>query len=406
MISVILIDDERPALRELEYLLKSVSSNVEILGSYVNPMLGIEAVTKLKPDAVFLDINMPQLSGIDVAPLISEKSPNTRVVFITAYDEYAVKAFELNALDYLLKPISRERLQMMLERLTDYVTSRRRLESSPARTLYIDCLGGFAVYYENQTPLEWHTKKASELLAYLLHKKDSPPVKEEILWTLWPDVGPPLSAQYLDDTVYSLRKSLLDYGVDVEQVSIDNDCRLTLNNVRLDVDGFIESFEKARKYKTYEHYDECIKKYTGKYLEDCGWTWAEERSEQLNRQYISVVFNIVKASILADDVLMPPESDSAMQLDEELIYQYLSRAKLKLSNKGFQYCASAIKLACENPQLITRMEDLYEKVGELYGENAKNISRTIRYALSHLNTTNKEFLSKAVYEVQFALNKH
>jgi hypothetical protein len=94
-----------------------------------------------------------------------------------------------------------------------------------------------------------------------------------------------------------------------------------------------------------------------------------------------------------------------MQLDEELIYQYLNRANIKLSNKGFQYCASAIKLATENPQLIIKMEDLYEKVGELYRENAKNVSRAIRYSLTHLNTTNKEFLSRAVYEVQFELNK-
>ncbi|HHU06111.1 MAG TPA: response regulator [Clostridiales bacterium] len=408
MVTVILIDDERPALRELEYILNNTSnSNVMVLGSFVNPMQGVDAVAKQKPDAVFLDINMPQLNGIDIASLISEKSPDTRIVFITAYDQYAVKAFELNALDYLLKPISRERLQIMLDRLTEYVTSKRRTEGAlPMRTLYIDCLGGFSVYYENQPPVRWHSKKAGELFAFLLYKVDKPPGREEILDALWPGIDPLISSQYLDDTIYSLRKSLLEYGVCIEQVSVDNDCRLSLKNIRLDVDSFSESFEKAREYKTYEYYDECIKQYTGKYLEDCGWPWAEEYSELLNRQYISIVFNMVKTRILSSDVLTPEESDSSMQLDEELIYQYLSCAKLKLSNKGFQYCASAIKLACENPQLMTRMEDLYEKVGELYGENAKNISRTIRYALSHLNTTNKEFLSKAVYEVQFSLNKH
>ena len=347
---------------------------------------------------------MPQLSGMDVAAIIAEKSPDTRIVFITAYDQYAVKAFELNALDYLLKPISRERMQVMLERLTDYVTKKRR--AAKMQTLYINCLGGFSVYYENHPPLSWRSEKAGELFAYLLHRRENPPSREEIISALWPGLDPLLSTWLLDDSMESLRSSLNDYGVQNEQVSIDDNYRLTLNNIRIDLDSFAESYEAAQKYNTFEFYNECIKHYTGRYLEGYGWPWAEELGDQLNRQYISVLFNKVKTRIISDTAPAVEAGENPMHLDEELIFNYLSRAKLKMSNKGFQYCATAIKLACENPQLITRMEDLYEKVGEIYGENAKNVSRTIRYALSHLDMTNKEFLSKAVYEVQFSINKH
>jgi len=405
MLNIILIDDERPALRELEYMLKSVN-DIRVLGSYINPLQGIEAVLELKPDAVFLDINMPQLNGADAASMISERSPDIKIVFITAYDQYAVKAFELNALDYLLKPIYKDRLETMLDRLRENVNIKRSAEKSAAnRILYINRLGRFTVCFENEEPIKWYSKKTEELFAFLLHKKDEQINKDEIINTLWADIDPLISAQYLEESKYYIRRSLLDYGVSIEQVSIDKDCKLTLSDVKLDTDCFTNCFIRARKSRTAEHYEECLKQYSGKYLEDSGWSWAEDYRETLNRQYISIVFNLVKFRIICEQGLTREESDNVMQLDEEMIFQYLSRASLKLSNKGFQYCASAIKLASENPQLIIKMEDLYEKVGELYGENAKNVSRTIRYSLTHLNTTNKEFLSRAVYEVQFSLNK-
>ncbi|NLL46126.1 MAG: response regulator [Clostridiales bacterium] len=403
MINIVLIDDERPALRELEYMLKSIN-DIQVLGSFVNPIQGIESVSELKPDAVFLDISMPQLSGVDAASIISDRSPETKIVFITAYNRYAVKAFELNALDYLLKPVSQERLETMLDRLKESMINRREAVVA-LPTLYISRLGGFNVFFEGQSPVEWYSTKAEELFAFLLHNNDEPLSREQIIYTLWPGIDPLIADEHLDDCIYSIRKSLLDYGISTEQVSIDEDCKLILNNVKFDTDSFNESFRRAREHRSAEHYDECLSHYTGKYLEDCGWLWAEEYREVLDRQYISIVFNLVKLRIMSEQAFNTEESDSGMQLDEELIYQYLNRANIKLSNKGFQYCASAIKLATENPQLIIKMEDLYEKVGELYRENAKNVSRAIRYSLTHLNTTNKEFLSRAVYEVQFELNK-
>ncbi|MGO1820396.1 MAG: response regulator, partial [Senegalia sp. (in: firmicutes)] len=109
-IKALIVDDELPAREEIIYLL-SKYKDIEIIGEENNGLSAMEAVEKLEPDMIFLDINMPKISGIEVANKIINKEDNIPlIVFITAYDEYAIKAFELDAIDYLLKPISEQRL--------------------------------------------------------------------------------------------------------------------------------------------------------------------------------------------------------------------------------------------------------------------------------------------------------
>lgn len=109
---VYLVDDESHALGMLKHYLGKMD-NITIVGESLDPISAIEEINQLKPDLVFLDIQMPMISGIEMLPYLREKP---MVVFCTAYDQHAVKAFELNALDYVLKPVNRERLETTLAR--------------------------------------------------------------------------------------------------------------------------------------------------------------------------------------------------------------------------------------------------------------------------------------------------
>jgi two-component system, LytTR family, response regulator len=106
MQKAIIIDDERLARNELKKLLQEFP-DVEVIGEAANANEGIEKIESLNPDLVFLDIQMPGKSGFDMLTQI-ERAPH--VIFVTAYDEYALKAFEVNALDYLMKPVEPKRL--------------------------------------------------------------------------------------------------------------------------------------------------------------------------------------------------------------------------------------------------------------------------------------------------------
>jgi two-component system LytT family response regulator len=113
MMRVLIVDDEDLSRQALENFLKEVA-DVELSGVCRNGFEALESIPKLKPDLVFLDIQMPQLNGFDVIELLGEQAP--AVIFVTAFDEYALKAFETAALDYLLKPVQAERLAKALDK--------------------------------------------------------------------------------------------------------------------------------------------------------------------------------------------------------------------------------------------------------------------------------------------------
>jgi len=113
MIRAIIIDDERLARNELKKLLMDFPE-IEVIAEAANASEGVEKIDSLNPDLIFLDIQMPGKTGFDMLAEL-ERAPN--VIFTTAYDEYALKAFEVNALDYLLKPVEPKRLADALQKL-------------------------------------------------------------------------------------------------------------------------------------------------------------------------------------------------------------------------------------------------------------------------------------------------
>ena len=113
MIRAIIIDDERLARNELKKLLMDFPE-IEVIAEAANASEGVEKIDSLNPDLIFLDIQMPGKTGFDMLSEL-ERAPN--VIFTTAYDEYALKAFEVNALDYLLKPVEPKRLADALQKL-------------------------------------------------------------------------------------------------------------------------------------------------------------------------------------------------------------------------------------------------------------------------------------------------
>ena len=137
MIRALLVDDEKPARDRLRRLLAG-ESDVEVIGDASDGAEAIERIASLAPDVVFLDIQMPGCTGMELAASLA--SPRPRIVFCTAYDQYAVDAFELNAVDYLLKPINQARLKKTLDRIRAAAPDDRALDRAvpaapPARFL-------------------------------------------------------------------------------------------------------------------------------------------------------------------------------------------------------------------------------------------------------------------------------
>jgi len=137
---IVIADDERPARSFLKAILQNFE-DVEIVGEAENGAEAIEIIKDTKPDLALLDLQMPEGNGIDVVKLL-RKSQMPLVAFVTAYDEYAVRAFEVNAVDYLLKPVEKSRLRETLNRV------RERLEQIDFQATEAANLKAAAAAYE------------------------------------------------------------------------------------------------------------------------------------------------------------------------------------------------------------------------------------------------------------------
>ena len=114
----LIADDEQPALDRLKKLLTEHSEKIELIGEAMNGLECVEMIDRLKPDLLFLDIQMPGLNGFEV---LQQTSHSPVVIFCTAYDEYALKAFETNSIDYIVKPVKAERIQKSIEKLESLI---------------------------------------------------------------------------------------------------------------------------------------------------------------------------------------------------------------------------------------------------------------------------------------------
>ena len=118
-IKTVIIDDEAPAREIIKHYLTEVE-NIEVIAECSDGFSGLKTISALKPDLVFLDIQMPRLTGIEMVEVLTEKP---EIIFITAYDQYALRAFELNALDYLMKPFPKRRFLEAVRKATEKIES-------------------------------------------------------------------------------------------------------------------------------------------------------------------------------------------------------------------------------------------------------------------------------------------
>jgi len=148
MIKAILVDDELFALKELQLQLESLP-NIQIIGSFTNPLESFFNITMLNPDVVFLDIDMPEVSGIYLAEQIMTTHPQVKIIFVTAFDKYAINAFELNAVDYILKPFTLERIKKTISKLEEKIEKNINTDIHSLSNQYKESVKKFFIYEQD-----------------------------------------------------------------------------------------------------------------------------------------------------------------------------------------------------------------------------------------------------------------
>lgn len=156
----VIAEDEELLRQSLVAQLREVWPQLELVAECEDGGAALDAIAELQPEVAFLDIRMPGLSGLEVATAAAEASPATQVVFVTAYNQYAIDAFDKGAVDYLLKPIARERLAATVRRLQTRIATGQH--DATALAALIQRLGSDLPRARTEPPLAWITASAGK----------------------------------------------------------------------------------------------------------------------------------------------------------------------------------------------------------------------------------------------------
>lgn len=282
---VVCIEDEPLILEHLSSKLQQMEG-VEISGTYLHPAEAAAHIFHSEVDAVFLDINLPEIKGIDLARQIMEEKPNVLIVFLTAHKEYAVEAFELNAADYLVKPIQINRLQSTVERLRQKLSTKEQtINLNEEKPLYIKVSNhlAFSTDGEHFLPLQWRTSKAEELFLLLLHNRGNLVDKYTIKEIIWKDFD--VSDSLLHTTVSYIRKALKDYKQHLTVVLRGNAYYLEMKQVEVDLFQWEKSLDSLSNIapNQLEKYEQVMKQYPDMYLKQYSYIWLEPEKERLEQ---------------------------------------------------------------------------------------------------------------------------
>ncbi len=303
MFHAMIVDDEKPALDILRIFLEK-TGQVCVVGAFTNGADALAEMRSLKPDVAFLDIEMSDMSGLELAEKIMDAGSNIEIVFVTAYDRYALEAFRVNAIDYILKPFSPDDIAEVITRLKK-VKPLAVVSQMPADKGRIYCFGRLSVYgAECREAIKWRTAKTKELFAFMLQNLNSVVSKWKIMEAIWPecDVEKQLKTN-LYTTVYNVKKTLSSVNIKFDFSFINGSYKLELSDVYIDVSEFeaLTDTEITVSAASIAGFKKIIGLYKGNYLEDNAYHWAQSKAEEYAKRYRRVVSEFAGYYIHASD---------------------------------------------------------------------------------------------------------
>lgn len=280
MINVAIIDDEILAISLLENIIKDMV-DVNVVGKFTSFAEGLDQIEKLNPDVIFLDIEMPGENGIRVAEWINEMDKKIDIVFVTAYDQYALEAFGVHAVDYLLKPVARERLEKTLLNIMKKRDSISPVVKKSKLQFKAQFLGNFILFNVHNQPVKWRTKKVKELCAYLLHHHKVSVHKDQILEDLWPTLSMEKAKNHLHTSVYQLRKEFKKQGFEEAIQYIDERYKLDID-IKSDIHQLLAILDRSTIEE--QVIQTLLELYKDDYLAEDDYLWSTGTSSHLRKK--------------------------------------------------------------------------------------------------------------------------
>ncbi|MFD2115212.1 response regulator [Paenibacillus yanchengensis] len=364
--NVVIIDDEKLAIDVLAIVLEELTPfSICIKGTFTDAMDAFELLAREQIDLVFLDMEMLDVHGLQIAKLILTQYPHIQLIFVTAHSQFAVDAFDVAATDYLLKPVQAQRLEKAMFKAQQVYDSRKELRTDDKQAnLYVRVFGGFQLVDAEQKTVKWRTKKVKELFLYLwLHQK-KPLLNVVLMENLWPDVEPDKASVNLHTAIYQLRKTLKQCGIDHPILLANNHYQLT---VKLDSD-----YEELLALLECERHDEQSMQQILNYYEDDflaaeEYSWAIRIRLRLKQSVVNLLETYVTTTNEISSLLKLSCLQKMVELEEYneqymfLLLQFLMEKNKKQACSQF-YETIQEKLQQElNIPVPDRINELYKQ---------------------------------------------
>lgn len=249
---VLLVDDEKLQLTRLQDSVKYVLPTAEII-TFTNPQVALDAAKKEQIDIAFLDIEMPKLNGIQLAKALKGFNPKINIIFVTAYDSFALDAMRIRASGFITKPVNEDKIVEEIEGL------RYPVEMVPTKKLQVKCFGNFEVFI-NGEPLKFTYSKSKEVFAYLIDREGSAININELNAVLWEEDH----KSYLRNLISDIQKTLKEVGASEVFIKRHNECYIDITKIDCD----------AYEYKN--NNPDAIRAYRGEYMIQYSWAYFED----------------------------------------------------------------------------------------------------------------------------------
>ena len=231
---ILCVDDEPLALKMLEMSIQKAKPDAEVK-SFRKPRELLEAAQQDGCDIAFLDIHMRGMNGVELAKKLKEINPKMNIIFVTGYDEYTGDAMRLRASGYVMKPVTKEKLEEELKEL------RFPIEPKNDALLRVQCFGNFDVFTPDGTPVHFERSKSKEVFAYLVHRHGSSCTVKEIAAALFEDEPYDLKQQaYLQKILSAMMKSLKKIGAEKVVNKSYNSMSVNVSLIDCDYYRFLE----------------------------------------------------------------------------------------------------------------------------------------------------------------------
>ena len=285
----IIVDDEKPALDKFLKMLNQ-TGKVVVDGVFTDPKEALAFIGKQRIDIAFLDIEMPGMDGFELANRIMEILGDVPVIFVTAYSEYAVEAFRLHALDYLLKPVEMGRLQVALGRIPE----ESRADIKTGGVVKVTCFGKFTVTINGEL-LKFRTAKTEELFAYLIDNGGRNVHRNHIIDSFWMDYDGDRGMILFNTTLYYLKKAFMQKGGQLKIEFNRGSYQMDIENIECDAIDFMNRLKSLEplSQKSIEEYENVLALYTNDYFEQNEYDWALKKRMDLKEKYTDLLFKFL-----------------------------------------------------------------------------------------------------------------